>query len=572
MSIGRGRLVLPLLLAAGGASAALVLALGAGLTFVGDEWTLLLNRRGFTPEAFLDPHNEHLLLLPIAIYKALQATFGMESTLPFRVVATPMLLLSAALLFVYLRRCVGDWLAMLATIIVLFLGAAWEILLWPINIGFSGSMAAGLGMLLALKREDRTGDVLACALLAVSIAFTSLGLVFVAGAATEIGLRGGRRLARGYVVAVPLFLFGLWYVGWGHAAESAISLENALTAPRFMIEGLGSSVAGLLGLFALKGAFTESLRLAGALLLALGAVVTALWLGRSGRLRDLRDTKVSRWFWVVAVIGLAFWLIAAINETPGRTPSASRYMYPGAIFVLLLLAEWFHGVRVGRRAAIVISVLAAVSLVGNLDTLIDGKRFLERASELASAELGAVAIARAHVHPAFRPANVPLGTQRLENVAAGPYLSAVDAFGSSADDPAELSARPEPTRAAADVVLARALGLRLDFSTAADAVDARRASRDRGLRQGGCTTSEPADVQSSGVPIPNGLVGLRAAPGTPIRVRLRRFATESFPVDLGSLTGGSWTVLQVPSDGAPSQAWELATVPSRRITICELGA
>ena len=74
----------------------------------------------------------------------------MDSALPFRVVSIAIFLASVAVLFVYLRRRVGEWLALAGAVLILFLGAAWEDLLWPFQIGYFGSMASGLGMLLAL--------------------------------------------------------------------------------------------------------------------------------------------------------------------------------------------------------------------------------------------------------------------------------------------------------------------------------------------------------------------------------------------------------------------------------------
>jgi hypothetical protein len=166
-----------------GASGALLLYWGSKLTFLLDDWEFLLYRRGFNAHAILDPHGEHISVAPVLIYKALLATVGMGSAFPFRVVSTAVFLLSCVLLFVFLQRRVGQWPAIAATAVVLFLGAGWEDLLWAFQVGYFGSMAAGLGALLALERDERGGDALACGLLAVSILFSSLGLPFLIGVA-----------------------------------------------------------------------------------------------------------------------------------------------------------------------------------------------------------------------------------------------------------------------------------------------------------------------------------------------------------------------------------------------------
>ena len=166
----------PVLLGAlAAASAALLLAWQSHLTFLIDDWDLLLNRRGFNAHAFLDPHNEHIIIAPTAIYKAIQATIGMDSLLPYAVVATAAFIASAVLLFVYLRSRIGDWLALAGATLVLFIGAAYEDLLTPFQVGYFGSMAFGLGALLALDRSNRAGDAWACVLLVLSLTFSEVG-------------------------------------------------------------------------------------------------------------------------------------------------------------------------------------------------------------------------------------------------------------------------------------------------------------------------------------------------------------------------------------------------------------
>ena len=79
------------LLAAGPASSSGVLLLHwlSRLTFWRDEWGFLLHRRGWSVGTFLDPAVEHLVAIPILIYKLLLATVGMDSPVPFQVVAVP---------------------------------------------------------------------------------------------------------------------------------------------------------------------------------------------------------------------------------------------------------------------------------------------------------------------------------------------------------------------------------------------------------------------------------------------------------------------------------------------------
>ena len=114
------------------ASGALLLILGARLTFFLDDWEILLGRPGVPAESVLEPHNEHIVVAPALIYKALLATAGLDAQLAFRAVATAAFLISVVLVFVWLRRRIDARLALAGSVVLLFLGAAWEDLLWAL--------------------------------------------------------------------------------------------------------------------------------------------------------------------------------------------------------------------------------------------------------------------------------------------------------------------------------------------------------------------------------------------------------------------------------------------------------
>ena len=130
-----------------------------------------------------------------------------------QVVSDLLVLACGGLLFAYARSRVGDWLAVIAAALILFFGAAWLDLLWPVNLALSGGCAAGLGALLALDRDDRAGDVAAAALLAISVSFSEVGVAFSIGALASVllGERPWRR--RLFVPVVPLLLYAAWWAG-----------------------------------------------------------------------------------------------------------------------------------------------------------------------------------------------------------------------------------------------------------------------------------------------------------------------------------------------------------------------
>jgi hypothetical protein len=535
-------------------SGAVLLILQSHLTFFADDWEFLLDRRGFSAAVFLDPHNEHIVLAPVAIYKALLALFGMDSALPFAVVSTLVFLLSAVLLFVYLRRRVGDWPALLGSVLILFLGAAYTDLLWSFQIGFSGSVAAGIGALLALERDDRRGDLVACALLVLATSFSELGVPFVVGALVSVALGPSPRRSRLYVALVPLALYGLWYLGWGHTGPSWASFHNLVNSPKFVFDAVSQNLASLLGLATpLSGSGSNPVGLNWGRILLVIAIALAIW-----RLR--RVGWRSRWLWVVLAAGGAFWFLTALNAIPLlRTPTIGRYQYPGAIFVLLIAAELLRGVRLDRRllaAATAVTVAAAIS---GLIFLHDGYRLREDPSDLLRAQLAAVEIARGHESPDFviyffiffaRPAHT--------------YFSAVDAFGSPAFSESQLAASEEANRAAADHELALAEGIKLGPVAAGADQGARRCRK----LSASSATQPLARLGSGRITLET---GGPSAPGNPaaVQVLLGRFS-DGLPVALASLQPGQRQSLVIPADES-ARRWRLGLTGSGQpVTLCRL--
>jgi hypothetical protein len=157
-----------------------------GTTLWFDEWSWAFERRGDGLASLLEPHNEHLSLVPVAIYKVLFATAGLENHLPYRALVIAGHLACTALLFAYVRQRAGNLLGLLAAALLLFLGPGWHNILWPFQVGWLLSLAAGIGSLLLLDRRDRVGRVAACGLLGLSLISSGIGLVVAAGALVEL--------------------------------------------------------------------------------------------------------------------------------------------------------------------------------------------------------------------------------------------------------------------------------------------------------------------------------------------------------------------------------------------------
>src|SRR4051812_1709956 len=142
-------------------AAVVIMHAGRDTTFWYDEWDFLTRRLEWNPHALLYPHNEHLSLLPAFVYKVLLELFGMNHYGVFRAVAVVFDLACGALFYVYLVPRVGEWIAVALTACLVLMGAAAFDFVWPFQIGYLGSLAAGLGALIALDRGTRGGDIAA---------------------------------------------------------------------------------------------------------------------------------------------------------------------------------------------------------------------------------------------------------------------------------------------------------------------------------------------------------------------------------------------------------------------------
>lgn len=530
-----------LLIAAMLVSAGVILNFEREITFRLDEWTFLIGRPGFTADSILLPHNEHIVVGPVLAYKALIALFGTDSARPFQVFEVLTFLASVALLFVWLRRRVGEWLALAGCVLILFCGAAGEDLLWPFQIGFFVGMAAGIGMLLALDRPSRWGDVVACVLLFCSLAWSSLGLSFVAAGALFL-LLTGNPLRRSWIVAIPFALYVVWYARWGHYAENSLSLDNLLSSPTYVFDGFASSISSLLGLATPRDEAAVTSLSWGRVLLVVGLI------GAGFRIWKVRS--LPRTFWVVLALGVSFWFLAALNAGPDRPPNSGRYQYIGAVFVLMIAAELLRGVRPSRNAIIAVFGVSAVVLLSSIDYLHQLANDGSQGGNVIRSDLAAVEIARDVVSPGFIPDASFAGTGDV-HIPAGLYLKMADDSGSPAFSQTELASAPEYARAFADATLARAEGLALQPAGSSPASGCRE------LDAGSSTAAE----------LGPGTVVLEAPPGSSAQVRLRRFAQASYPVALGRLTAGAPEQLNLPQDRS-EVPWQLLVTGQGQVTVC----
>lgn len=526
------------------AAATLLLILESGLTYYQDTWAFLMGRQDNSAAAFLEPHNEHIVLVPVALEKVMVGIFGMTTAMPENVALTVALLATAVLLFVYLRRRVGDWPAVGAAALILFLGPAWQVLIWGFEIALVGSTAAGIAVLVALDRDDEVGDAWAALMVIVSIAFSSLGLSFALAAFIDVVLKHHRRdWGRLWVPVAPLALYAAWYIGYGHNAENFFSARNVVHSPVFVVEGVSATLEALSGLTGIFGQVGTGRPYIGFVLL-----LALLFAGYRWRDRMRLSTPV----WAVLGAGASFWVLAAFNRSSGREATANRYMQIGAVFLLLFLANLLAGTRWSRHALAAGAAFVVFSVGFNLVPLFEGHNALERETRTTRADLAAMDIAEATLPPNFFLNPEFAGTPSLIDVNGPQYLEAKRDHGTPAYSLPELLGARESSRSSADAVLAAALPI----ATA------------HGPTGYGPGCPETAGDSGPGVPLrPGTTTTVEVPPGPRAVLRLRRFATRHFAARLASVPGGGVATIVIPEDRAGNRPWFLRS-EGRPVEVC----
>ena len=536
-----------LLAAAMVAAATLILYLNRGTVFFADEF----DRFASTPmrsvgEAF-ESHVGHLTATSNLMFEAMLGVFGAEYV-AFRVLGVLVVLLSAGLFYALVRSRIGALPALAPTVLLLFLGSSWEMVVIPFGFNVVFSTAAGLAALLALERGDRLGDALACGALLVSVATFSIGLAFTAGVAISVLLRPDRR-RRAWVFLVPALLYAAWWLGASPQEDQIPGgeprLSNALLIPGYVADSLAAVLAALSGL---GYDFADPL---GAVDLGWGrvlAVAAAVWLG----VRIARR-NVPRSLWTSLAIMLALWALGALVVGTLREPGAPRYLYAGSVVVLLVATDAMRGIRFSRRGLALLFGIAAIGVATNVVLLREGSAFTRDYSAAVRADLAAVELARDRVDPDFRPLqHAPLG--QFFTTTAGEYFVAADRYGSPAFSPSELERAGEGAREQADRTLADALRLRLRPSPGGPAGSACR-------RPGGQRPGAPIEFE---LPVDGAELTARAAGPAPLTVG--RFA-DLPSVDLGALRPGRRERLAIPAD-AEERPWRASVRGATSVRVC----
>lgn len=530
-------------------AAALLLYMGRGLTFFYDDWDFVTHDYGGGIHSLLAGHVGNISVFPVAVYKVLFHLVGLNHYAVFRLMVIGLHLFCGALVFVLASRRIPRVPALLAAALILFLGAAWEDLLWAFQVGYMLSVAGGLAAWVLLDRKGRWSEIAAMLCVLVAAGSSSLGVAVMVGIAVELVWE--RRWRSTWIVLIPAFLYLLWYLGYG---ESQLTENGLINAPGFAEDLAAAAFGGLVGRALEWG---RPLALLGVLVLLR---------------RIIRPLPVSARLAGLLATGLSLWAVTAVARSTISQPEASRYIYLGAVVIVLTGVELLREVTITPRSTVLATLLVAVCALTGFTALHAGSVGLRSTSRTVTGELGALELAAAHAPPNYQP-----DPQRAPQILAEPYLHTVRAIGSSpADTPAEIIASDPVTRAAADSVLVtlessglQPLGmvepLRLALPPVAGSLAAATQSR-----HGGCLQLTPlaGAAMTADLALHSGAVAIRDQGSAAASLAIRRFS-DNFDQLAAPLTGHTGDALTLLSDSS-SVPWQLQVISASPISVCGL--
>jgi hypothetical protein len=284
--------------------------------------------------------------------------------------------------------------------------------------------------------------------------------------------------------------------------------------------------------------------------------------------------------WTLLAMPLAFWILTAVGRAYvsvgplvlTSTGYESRYLYVGAVFLVLLGSEVARGLTASVPVRLLAGVLVAAAVVSNLGPLRQATTLLRTQAQVTQAELGTLNLSRPVVKPNYVSNGFIFGI-----VTAGDWFAAAKQLGPGpAATPSQIVALPTYAQEAADSQLIKIQQLHVHGVTTPPALGT--APKVDGYQSGtvsvtgACVTYRPAPATSATatnglelvMPAAGLLLGTSGASAT---VSVRRFSSHFF--GLGTLSAGGRATLHAAADLAP-QPWHVQLTGDGPLTACGL--
>lgn len=323
------------------------------LWFGGDDWYILLDR-SVHPHAgqlgVFDAFNEHWTTLPILVFRALYAVFGISTYWPYLVLLVVVHLAIVVLLWhVMVRSAIDPWLALGFTALTTIAGVGLENLTNVWQVPLIAPLALGFGALLLIPERGRLGprDAGASLLLTVGMACSGLGITMLGVVGLVALVRRGWRVAIA-IAALPAVAYAWWYIEYGRNAPDVADPTYG-EVPRYLWDGFSDALGDLVRLRSLGVVIV---------LVALGWLVWQLT-----RRPIPSSVLVPAALALGAAVSLALtaWKRGAIGS-----PATSRYAYITIVLTLPLLAaatDWLVRRVAQAQFAVVVPVVVGVLLL-----------------------------------------------------------------------------------------------------------------------------------------------------------------------------------------------------------------
>ncbi|HEY6551485.1 MAG TPA: hypothetical protein VIY71_09840 [Solirubrobacterales bacterium] len=550
-------------------AAALLIWEDRGLTLLLDEWSWGFGgRTNLDPHAFVDPHNGHFVAVLVLITKAALQMSHADAALPLRLLSVALHLAVGGCLFLLMRKAIGTVAAVMPTVLVLFLGAANDVIIGSHSMSVTITVLVGLAAWLAIERNRLAWDVVAAGLLTIGVATASTVLPFVVGAAALIGLDRKSTRSRYWVALFPFAVYVLWWLAWGHTEKSDVAIANVAGLPSFAFDSLAAALASITGLFTIAGSRTAGFDLSAGQALAGGLLVVLLGLVVSRRFRPGVASLAP------LLTLLSFWLLTSAVASQARAPSSSRYLYISVILLLLVFAQEIGAAPFRRRAALALSAICAFALLPNIREITYAADGIRVQAEANRAVMGAadLVIGEAPGDTLLEDSADVVGVQSADLAfSLETYAASRQRFGAPAFSVGRIEAAGFLAHAAADHFLARALSIEVvSASTPPGRLPVALGVVQTGgttKRVNGCLRFIPlADGALLNLKLPVGGLWIRPAAGSPVPVRVERF-DESFGVSVSAALGGRASKLTLPATRA-SDGWRAQFDPTQPLLLC----
>jgi hypothetical protein len=407
-----------------------LLYLTSYMNFFYDEWDFVTTYRPQQTVSILIPHNEHWSTIPILLWKLLFAVFGLRTHVPYEAAALLGHVACVVLLFALIRRRSGDLPAFAAALILLVLGSGAKDIIWAFQVTWTLSIAFGLLAMLLIESSPaalRPWRVVAVSgALLCSLMSSGIGLGFLAAMTVEL-LADRRRRPYLLAVIVPIAAYLAWFLVYG-SALSGTTCPSCSTVLGDDVHSMG------------PGHITDVLAYVALALRSSAGGVVGLG-GIAGQIALIILIVLLVWNWYVQgsleawelglFVGLVvqFALIALVRVRfgfPGA--SDSHYVYVGAVYFLLLIANAVKRLPWRGVWRVTLSGAFAIAILANAVQLVDQSLSRTDLMRLENAELRTVELFRGAPDMAM---NRPLDMAVMPQLTASSYFAAVDELGSA---------------------------------------------------------------------------------------------------------------------------------------------